>query len=537
MKRLLISMLGVGVCATAAAQIRLGEGTLTGSFETNSIYYVDDSGLGDAGVAPSDRFGSNNYLKVDYNYGRFSAGLQADAYLPALQGYEIGQQVDGRKFYLSSKYIQWQDRHFSALVGDIFDQYGNGLIFRSYEDRQLGFNNSIEGIRGSFNFNNYVVLKGMYGRPRLYTEYADSWVRGLDLRISLTDIFDWQSLLMTFEGSYINRYQSLDKDPALDFSMRGLTSPNLNMYSGRMNLDWKGLTFRGEYVAKGKDIGTAVAEKAEKGNAIYGELGYNGKKMSLSGTFRSLDRMGTMLSLYGTGTGNTLNYLPALTRQYTYMLANLNPYQVNVEGEIGGQIDAYYSLRNKSDRYRYWIFHANFSTFYTLHDSQSITGKRELLWRDLNFDLERQWNRKWKTSFLFSYQEWNPYHGFRHRTYVSNVFVADVTYKIDRKKSIRAEVQYLLSDEYEGDWVAGLLEFSVAPRWSIFFSDMYNIDKTAANGYKSINYYNGGASYTKNRTRIQLSYGRNRAGYICSGGVCRYSPAYTGLNLVLTSSF
>lgn len=537
MKRILMLMLGVGACSTAAAQIRLGDGELTGSFETNTIYYVDDSGLGDAGKAPEDHFGTNNYLKIDYTYGRFSAGVQADAYLPALQGYE-GHEAGSHNFYLSSKYIQWQDKNFSALVGDIFDQYGNGLIYRSYEDRQLGFNNSIEGIRGAYRFGDYVELKGMYGRPRLYTDYADSWVRGLDLRVSLTDIFKMNAVQLALEASYVNRYESLDRDINVDFGeFYGLTSPNLNMYSGRLNLDWKGLSFRGEYVGKSKDLCSLVSAEAGEGKAIYGELGYHYKGLSLSGTFRSLDRMGTMLSLYGSGTGNTLNYLPALTRQYTYLLANLNPYQVNVEGEIGGQVDAYYSLRNRTDRYRYWNFHVNFSTFYTLRDEQTMSGDRELLWRDFNVDIERQWNRKWKTSLLFSIQEWNPDHGYSHTTYVSNIAVADITYKIDRKKSLRAEVQYLFSNDYEGDWVAGLLEFSVAPRWSVFFSDMYNLDETEANNHDSINYYSGGFSYTKNRTRIQLSYGRNRAGYVCSGGVCRYSPAYTGVNLVLTSSF
>ena len=38
-------------------------------------------------------------------------------------------------------------------------------------------------------------------------------------------------------------------------------------------------------------------------------------------------------------------------------------------------------------------------------------------------------------------------------------------------------------------------------------------------------------------TRIQLSYGRNRAGYVCSGGVCRYSPEYNGINIAVTASF
>ena len=105
-----------------------------------------------------------------------------------MQGYEIGQQPGAYHFYLSSKYIQWQDHNYSVRVGDIFDQFGSGLIFRSFEDRQLGFNNSIEGVQGIYRFGDYVEVKGMYGRPRLYTDYADSWVRGADLHISLNDI-------------------------------------------------------------------------------------------------------------------------------------------------------------------------------------------------------------------------------------------------------------------------------------------------------------------------------------------------------------
>lgn len=525
MKHLCILILGLGCLGSARAQVRLGDGQLSGSFESNSIYYVDDDKLGDA---PEDRFGSNNYLKVDYTYKKFSAGLQADAYLPVLQGYD--DLKGGHKYYLSSKYIQWQDLNFEVLAGDIFDQLGNGLVFRSFEDRQLGLNNSLEGVRGIYRFSDYVQLKGMYGRPRLYTDYADSWVRALDLSVSMNDLLGWKKTMLSLEGSYVNRYQNLGLDDLIDFAELGLTSPNLNMYSGRVNFGWQGLSLRGEYVSKTKDLASGAAEAAD-GSAILGEVGYNYKSLSFSGTFRQLDHMATRLSLYDSGVGNTLNYLPALTRQYTYMLANLNPYQVNPEGETGGQVDLYYSLRNAQDRYKYWNFHANYSTFYTLHKNQAQSGKRERLWQDLNFDVERQWNKTWKTIFLYSFQEWSPSHGFKHRTYVSNVFVGDVTYKIDRKKSLRFEAQYLWSDEYEGDWVAGLLEFSVAPKWSFFVSDMYNIDETKEN------YYSGGFSYTRNRTRVQLSYGRNRAGYVCSGGVCRFSPAYTGLNLVLTSSF
>ena len=550
MRRLTLLILALaGVATSASAQKVVGNGQVSGSFESSSIYYTPDKKTD----RPEDAFGSNNYIKVDYANGRFSAGVQMNAFLPALVGYDAYQE--GYKFYLASKYIQWRDENYEILVGDIFDQYGNGLIFRSFEDRQLGVNNSVEGIRAAYSFGSYATIKAMYGRPRLYSEYSKTWVRGADLSVSLADIMNLSDMTFNIEGSYVNRYQSRSQAP--DFWEKAHSSTlgtdneisrwdydgakqNLNMYSARLNFGWNGLIVRGEYVGKGKDFASAKEWLDEKGWAALGEIGYNYKTFSVMGTFRVLKDMVTRIDNFvespdspiNTGGGNTINYLPALTRQYTYMLANLNPYQVMADGEMGGQVDLCYSYRSKSNRYRYWNFHANFSTFYSLDKMYHLGDKRQLFWRDINVDVERQWNKKWKSLLLYSYQS--------NMDHEAHIFVGDVTHKFNRKMSLRFEVQYLFSgDEQnewsagksEGDWVAGLVEFNLAPHWSLYVQDMYNI------GMTKTHYYNGGFSYTHNRTRVQLSYGRNRAGYICSGGVCRYSPAYTGVNLMLTSSF
>lgn len=557
MKRILLVLTALVAALTASAQIQFGEkgGYMTIGLESNNILYVDDAKLGT--TYPS-KFGSNDYLKLDYVNGRFSVGVQGEAYLPALQGYDDlrNNGFDKPKVMLASKYIQWQDANYSVMVGDVYDQFGNGLIFRSFEDRQLGINNSIEGGRVTATFGNIVSVKALFGRPRLYSsangysrgwigsQYARSTVGGADLSVSLSDIIGSEELMMSIEGSYVNRRERLDRELngmnyGTDyFPYFELTSPDLNMYSARLNLDYKGFTLRGEYAGKGKDISSgAVLGKAAKGSALLAELGYNVGGLSVSAQVRRLEMMGTPLSLYGNigVMGNTLNYLPALTRQHTYMLAALNPCQMNAEGELAAQADIYYTLRSKQSRQRYWNFHANYSTAYTLKSYQTASGKRELLWSDVNVDVERQWNKQWKTTLMFSRQEWNTSHGqgpaLPSTTFASNIFVGDVMYKINKKFSLRMEAQYLLSNDYEGDWVAGLVEFNVAPHWSVFFSDMYNLGTTKTN------YYNGGLSFTHNRTRVQVSYGRNRAGYVCSGGVCRYQPAYTGVNLMLTTSF
>jgi hypothetical protein len=137
---------------------------------------------------------------------------------------------------------------------------------------------------------------------------------------------------------------------------------------------------------------------------------------------------------------------------------------------------------------------------------------------------------------MYSLQKRNPHKGALDEIYTSHIFVTDVTHKIDRKNSIRAELQYLYSNDYEGDWMAALVEYNIAPSWSFFVSDMYNHQRISTYNDK-VNYYSVGASYTHGPARVQLSYGRNRAGMVCSGGVCRYTPAYTGFNLLVSATF
>ena len=527
MKRLFCFFAVAAVALSASAQIKLGEkgGVIAGSIESNNIVYFNDSAL--STPAPESHFGSNDYIKVDYSVDRFSAGIQVETYLPALQGYDIGNYGNQFKVLVPMIYAQWQDKSYSITAGNMYDQFGNGLVFRSFEDRQLGFNNSLLGLRATYNLGDYFSIKVLYGRPRLYLNYQTAWVGGADLSLSLGDMFGMQKGALFLEGSYVNRYQKVDA--VAENNM-------LNLYSARLNFDMSGFNLRGEYVVKGNDY----FNQNRNGWAGYGEIGYAGGGFSFTATGRALSYMGTALSIDGNGTGNTLNFLPAMTRQYTYMLANLNPYQVNVEGEVGGQIDLYYTYRSKSNRYRYWNFHANYSTYYTLRKEQAKSGNHERLWQDINVDVTRQWSRKLKTTLLYSFQERSPSHGYHHRTYVSNIFVADVQYKFDRKNSLRVEAQYLLSGEYEGDWVAGLVEYNFAPKWSFFVSDMYNLGRTDKNGvFKGTekNYYSVGGSFTIQRARISLSYGRNRAGFICSGGVCRNSPEYNGINIAVTASF
>ena len=114
---------------------------------------------------------------------------------------------------------------------------------------------------------------------------------------------------------------------------------------------------------------------------------------------------------------------------------------------------------------------------------------------------------------------------------LSHIVVADLLYKWTPKLSSRLELQYLSTKNDQGDWMAALLEVSFAPHWSVFGSEMWN------HGGTKLHYYNAGVSFSMKNIRLAAGYGRYKAGFICSGGVCRPIPAYTGANLSLNISF
>ena len=560
------------VAEEAAAQIKAGEGQVSIALESNNIYYLRDKTTIAAGIDKPDDpedgrtrgdFGSNDYLKVDYNIGRFSAGVQLEGYLPALYGYDIYryQQHDSQCTAFFTKYVQWEDQNWGVRLGDIYDQFGNGLVFRTYEDRVLAFNNSLAGARAHYNFNNFVNVKVLAGMPRLYDVRTKNLVWGGDLALSISDMAGWNNGIISLEGSYVGRYQS---DAVELFEVQGIEDNVLNMVSGRLNFETAGFSFRGEYATKlNDDYSNGHIYEPMKGNVIHLDLGYNYKRFSISATFRRMEGMtansvlmkNQQRKLANLGSGNVINYVPILTRQQTYALAGLNPYLGSVSGnEIGGQLDVYYSLRNKKARGKYWNFHLNFSMFNSL-DHNCGPEKRDgrNLWIETNFDVERQWNKSVKTTFFYSFQrrDADKYDMNIAHYCDSHIFVADVTYKINKKHSLRFEAQYLAANNYEGDWVAGTIEYNFAPKFSFYVSDMWNCEKmqdgqygnyftniyTRESSYELIHYYQVGTTFTHKNLRAQLSYGRNRAGYVCSGGSCRYQPAYTGVNLAVSLAF
>ena len=513
------------------------KGYVTGSLESNTNCYVEDAKT--KATVPDGNFGSNNYLKVDYYNDKFSAGIQMEAYAPVLLGFS----ADLKGAALTNYYLNWTDEDFAVTVGTLYDQFGSGLLFRAWEDRALGLNNALTGARIAYNFKDIVAVKALWGMPRYGMKFSSTQVKGADLSFSISNLAGWDKTYLAVEGSVMDRYEALGDDMRVDGCR-----PNCTGWSGRVNMESNGFFFKGEYVDAGTKYmydldyaGSGQMYLRKRGNAQLIETGYNGRGLGVNLTLRRLEWMGSKVSLDGTSSVNLLNYVPAMCTQYTYMLTTINPYSSQIgdikpgftnSGEMGGQLDVFYNFRRGTllGGKRGMKVHANFSTYYAIAEEGTFKPGN-MLFRDLSVDIEKPWNKKFKSTFLWSMQAWSPKAGANKTVYLSNIFVADLLYKFTETFSTRLELQYLVTFEDMKDWMAALLEVNFAPHWSIYASDMYN------HGSTNVHYYNAGVSYTRSRTRLALGYGRYRDGYICSGGVCKPIPAYTGANLSLTMSF
>ncbi|MBY0478127.1 MAG: hypothetical protein K2Q24_10810 [Chitinophagaceae bacterium] len=136
----------------------IDKGHLSGSLDSYTQFYQKDEKIN--AILPQDRVSSNNFLKLDYNYKGFSAGVQFESYLPSIAGFPF--TINESK--LINRYFKYNAKKFSVQVGDFYEQFGSGLVYRSWENRQIGINNALEGINVQVTPVSFLHIKVINGK-------------------------------------------------------------------------------------------------------------------------------------------------------------------------------------------------------------------------------------------------------------------------------------------------------------------------------------------------------------------------------------
>lgn len=523
------------LCATlpVAAQQTTGEkpkrdwGKLSGSVESAWGIYMKDQALGIDKLEQT--YGTNTYVNLGYAIKGFRFGLQYDIFEKPMIGYDPMLEGNG----LMGGFAAWSNSRWEVTLGTYVEQFGSGLILRAYDERDMGINTSLLGGNLHWRPANWLSTKFVVGKPRRFMSFADSWVYGADAELSLLELVAPQSdAMLMVGGSWVLRDDVSKLHPA-EYPAA------VNAFSGRLDFSKGIFTFGSEYVHKGESLRTDPRYGVDKGTgqALLLNAGLNLPGFGMSAVWRSIENMAWRQEDVSEQ-GVNLNYIPALTKQHKYALCSLFPHKMtDYGGETGGQIDIFGEIPVGGHPRRPLSFAVNASMYKDMGRSgnhyrfMSMDG--DLTFAEANLELEKKWGPDWKTILVFAYQRQNEVsrYGFGLMQMNTEIVVADVLWQITNKTSLRAELQHAWSDSYDDQrWMMGLLELGIAPKWMVYVSDMCNYKSYGDN----IHYFDAGVSYAYKFLRAGVSFGRYRAGEVCSGGICRYVPEHTGVNLKLS---
>jgi hypothetical protein len=527
-----------------------------GSLQSDVIFPQEDESIGTGKY--NDFALTNTYLDLNLSSEYLSAGTRFEYLKFPLPGYEKDFAGWGIPYlFVTGKY-----KNFEATVGDIYDQFGSGLIFRTYEERSLGIDNSLRGGRLKFKPYKGIDFKLLGGKQRRYWDYNDSFIWGSNVELNIeqwSKKMQEDNMYLMLGASYVGKHEKPDDiyfyiEESEHFER--LNFPvNIGAVDFRIRLQKGNISILGEYAVKANDPSTDNSYIYHNGNVALVSASYSKKGMSALFQAKRSDNMAFRSKRDMQGISSYINHLPAFTQQHTYALASIYPYATQFDGEWAFQGELSYTLKRQT------LLGGKYGTTIRLNVShvRSIDKKEilnsgymgkneytssffkagdEIFYQDINFDIDKKLSNSLKMNLMYMNQRFNPkIVGHNESMIASNIFIWEGKYQINKKVTLRSEIQYLSASRYngndenllersnQGNWIFGLMEVALAPHFMFSISDMYN------SGITKEHYYMASGVYNYKSHRIQLGYGRTRAGYDCSGGVCRLVPASRGFRI------
>ena len=537
------------------------KGNFFGGFESNSQWYLNDTGLKDEfnnpTAHPDKPIRSNNYLFLNYTYKNWSAGIQGETFQQEAL-LNMNPKYTGTN--VATYFIQYKTDKIDLTAGYFYEQFGSGLLFRSWEDRALGINNALRGGRIIFRPTSYITLKSIYGQQRTGFDVTKSKIYGVDTELEISKLLNFSKTELSLGLTYIGRDEKLD---LVDQKFNNIT----NGYAGRISLNQGGFYTSAEFDYKSKDAVVQINNQVNNdlvkpGNALLYNTGYSKKGFGVDATFRRLENMSFFSERGAKGNqynDRIMNFIPSLTKQHHYNLANIYVYQAQPNviladteivkaGEIGGQIDVFYDVKKGTklggktglkvalNASNYNALGGTFNIGSPQDYNTDYFGFGKKMFSDYNIEVTKKWNNKWQSIFSYINQYYNKKLVQETSGEInSNIVGAETTYRFTSTRSIRVLAEHLWADYDKKNWAGATVEYNLNSKLSFYVSDLYNYGNDV--DYYRNNYYNVGGSLRKNSTRIALNYGRQRGGLVCVGGVCRFVPESSGLSLSLNTSF
>ena len=249
MKHMILRYSILGLSALCAfIGVAQNGGSVSGNIESQYQYLLNDSVI--AAIQPQEKSLVNTYALINYTNKGFKAGTRLELYAPRILGYP--DRFDG--VGIGYRYVGYENDMLSVTVGNFYEQFGTGLIFRAYEDRNLGLDNAMDGLSLRIRPFKGIAIKAVYGKQRFSFEggrviNAPGIIRGFDVELGLNDWFpklEEKELSIRAGFSMVSKFQAANHP---DY----ILPQNVGSYGGRIDVSYKKFYANAEYIIKEAD--------------------------------------------------------------------------------------------------------------------------------------------------------------------------------------------------------------------------------------------------------------------------------------------
>lgn len=514
---------------------------LSGNFQNNTNFFMRDSTIGASGTPQYDYqfVGSETWMNLYYNRAGFDIGVRFDLY----KNSNLPNPVNSRSFVgLGNFYARKKIKGLDITVGHIYDQIGTGTIFRAFEERPLAIDNALLGGRVIYDLSDNWQIKAFTGQQKgsldseaSYPSVYQSVINGGSIEGFWTpsDTSDW-----SFAPGIGVMNRTLDEQ-TMQLIRANIASgipedrftPSYNTLAATIynTLLYKKFSWYVEASYKTaeaiSDPESSVGYVDKDGSVIYTSLGYSTKGLGITLQGKRTDYFDLRTSPNETLNRGLITFIPPMARTNTYRLTARYNAATQFLGEQAAILDVSYSPSRKQN--------------YTLTLSNITNLEGDLLYREGYVEAAFKGKKsKWKSISGLQYQVYNQ-DLYEQKPGVPNVQTivpfSEFIYRISRKHSFRVEGQYMHTEQDLGSWAFGLFEYNISPGWSFSVSDMVNVKPKKSSKVK--HYPTLFVGYNTGPHRFTLAYVKQVEGVVCTGGVCRFEPAFSGVRFTANSSF
>ncbi len=512
------------------------QGYFSGDIQSNTDFYVRDTNIGAANTPHYDNLksGTDTWIGLTYNNDdwKLRTGVRVDLFHNS-NLHNPGTPYSG--YGLGFWFVQKEVKGLEITGGNFYEQFGSGLTFRSYEDRSLGIDNALLGARLKFTYKDKLFIKGFTGVQKYRFELYKPVIKGLciegNFAIKDKAIFTPGIAVVNRTIDQKNMEVIVSNIESYDTSLRFVPKYNTYAFSFYNTLNAGNFTWFIEAAMKTHEAlrGNGSLFDAP-GNAVYTSFSYSKKKFGISYQFKRVENFQFRTSPNEYLLQGMVSFSPPTSRQNSLRLPSRFNAASQELNETAHSIDLTYTPKKG--------YTMNLSLSFIHNNKFQIKSP---YFGEVYFDVEFKKNKKVQGYLGFQYVKYNQkFYTLEGDTIHSITGFGEISVKVNNKLSIRSELQYQYCPKDYGQWLFGLLEFNIAPHFSIAVSDMWNVVPNTSREdrpSRPLHFYSFFLGYTLNQHRFTASYVRQVSGIVCTGGVCRFEPAFSGLRISINSSF